>query len=246
MDITAYREEIRLRLTGGLLDLELDDVTIDRIIQSCLREIQRYICSTKLITIPFSKCIDLSQIKDEDDKFIKISSVVRIYRALGFTADSGESYTTSPVDPMQASQWQLISGTGNMAGFQDYVYNYGAYSTLLQIRNTTSTDLAFRYDKASNKLYINISSNTPAKITVEYIPRYDNVDEITSDYWIDVLTRMCVATAKITVGRIRSRYTQSNAIWNQDGNTILEEGNSELNTLREQLQRDTQLCYGID
>lgn len=246
MDITAYREEIRLRLTGGLLDLELDDVTIDRIIQSCLREIQRYICSTKLITIPFSKCIDLSQIKDEDDKFIKISSVVRIYRALGFTADSGESYTTSPVDPMQASQWQLISGTGNMAGFQDYVYNYGAYSTLLQIRNTTSTDLAFRYDKASNKLYINISSNTPAKITVEYIPRYDNVDEITSDYWIDVLTRMCVATAKITVGRIRSRYTQSNAIWNQDGNNILEEGNSELNTLREQLQRDTQLCYGID
>ena len=246
MDITAYREEIRLRLTGGLIDLELDDVTLDRIIQSCLREVQRYICSTKLITIPFSKCIDLSQIKDEDDKFIKISSVVRIYRALGFTADSGESYTTSPVDPMQASQWQLISGTGNMAGFQDYVYNYGAYSSLLQLRNTTSTDLAFRYDKASNKLYINISSNTPAKITVEYIPRYDNVDEITSDYWIDVLTRMCVATAKITVGRIRSRYTQSNAIWNQDGNTILEEGNSELNTLREQLQRDTQLCYGID
>ena len=106
MDITAYREEIRLRLTGGLIDLELDDVTLDRIIQSCLREVQRYICSTKLITIPFSKCIDLSQIKDEDDKFIKISSVVRIYRALGFTADSGESYTTSPVDPMQASQWQ--------------------------------------------------------------------------------------------------------------------------------------------
>lgn len=246
MDITAYRDEIRLRLTGNLLDLELDDVTIDRIIQSCLREIQRYICSTKLLTIPFSKCIDLSKVKDENDEPIKINSVVRIYRALGFTSDSSESYTTSPVDPMQASQWQLISGTGNMAGFQDYVYNYGAYSTLLQIRNTTSTDLAFRYDKASNKLYINISSNTPGKITIEYVPRFDNVDEIVSDYWIDVLVRMCVATAKITVGRIRTRYSQSNAIWTQDGNTILDEGNSELNTLREQLQRDTQLCYGID
>lgn len=245
MDITAYRDEIRLKLTGNLLDLELDDVTIDRIIQSCLREIQRYICSTKLITVPFSKCIDLSTIKNGDEP-IKISSVVRIYRALGFASDAGESYTTSPVDPMQASQWQLISGTGNMMGFQDYVYNYGAYSTLLQIRNTTSTDLAFRYDKAANKLYVNISSNTPAKITIEYVPRYDNVDEITSDYWIDVLVRMCVATAKVVVGRIRSRYTQSNAIWNQDGNTILDEGNSELNALREQLQRDTQLCYGID
>ena len=57
---------------------------------------------------------------------------------------------------------------------------------------------------------------------------------------------MCVATAKVTVGRIRTRYTQSNAVWSQDGNTILDEGTSELNTLREQLQRDTQLCYGID
>lgn len=246
MDIAAYRDEIRLRLTGGLLDLELDDVTIDKIIQSCMREIQRYICSTKLLTLPFSKCIDLSQIKDERGMPLKINSIVRIYRALGFTSDSTGTYSNTPVDPMQASQWQLISGTGNMFGFQDYVYNYGAYSTLLQIRNTTSTDLAFRYDKASNMLYTNISSNTPGKITIEYVPRYDNVDEIVSDYWIDVLVRMCVATAKITVGRIRTRYTQTSAVWSQDGNEILQEGINELSTLREQLQRDTQLCYGID
>lgn len=246
MDISAYRDEIRLRLTGGLLDLELDDITIDKIIQSCMREIQRYICSTKLLTIPFSKCIDLSGVKDNNDMPLKINSIVRIYRALGFTSDSNDSYSNSPVDPMQASQWQLISGTGNMYGFQDYVYNYGAYNTLLQIRNSTSTDLAFRYDKASNMLYINISSNTPAKITIEYVPRYDNVDEIVSDYWIDVLVRMCVATAKITVGRIRTRYTQTSAVWTQDGNEILQEGITELTSLREQLQRDTQLCYGID
>lgn len=245
MDIAAYRDEIRLKLTGGLLDLELDDITIDKIIQSCLREIQRYVCSTKLLTIPFSKCIDLSDMKDTSGTPLKINSIVRIYRALGFTGDD-TGYSSTPVDPMQASQWQLISGTGNMYGFQDYVYNYGAYSSLLQIRNTTSTDLAFRYDKASNKLYINISSNTPGKITIEYVPRYDNVDEIVSDYWIDVLIRMCVATAKIVVGRIRTRYTQSGAIWSQDGNEILQEGTSELSTLREQLQRDTQLCYGID
>ena len=245
MDIAAYRDEIRLKLTGGLLDLELDDVTIDRIIQSCLREIQRYICSTKLLTIPFSKCIDLSTFKDNSGLPLKINSIVRIYRAVGFTGDD-TGYSNSPVDPMQASQWQLISGTGNMYGFQDYVYNYGAYSTLLQIRNTTSTDLAFRYDKASNRLYINISSNTPANVTIEYVPRYDNVSEIVSDYWIDVLVRMCVATAKITVGRIRTRYTQTSAVWTQDGNEILQEGINELSTLREQLQRDTQLCYGID
>ena len=86
------------------------------------------------------------------------------------------------------------------------------WNTLLQLRNTTSTDLAFRYDKASNKLYINIASDIPTTITIEYVPRYDTVEDINSDYWIDALMKLCVALTKVTLGRIRTRYTQSNAL----------------------------------
>lgn len=245
MDITALRDEIRLKLTGGLLDLELDDVTIDKIIQSTLRELQRYIANTRLVTVPFERCIDLSTVKDITGKPIKVSSVSRIYRTNGFVVDDNEN-PNQAVDPMQASQWQLLSGVGNMYGLQGYVYNYLSWNTLLQMRNTTSTDLAFFYDKSENKLYINIASNNPTNITIEYVPRYDDVSEITSDYWIDVMTRMAIAITKITVGRIRSRYTQSNALWTQDGNIMLEEGNSELNALRQQLEHDTQLMYPLD
>lgn len=246
MDKSAYREEIRLRLTGGLLELELDDSSLDKVIDAALREIQRYICSTKIITIPYSRCIDLSTIKDSNDQLIKVSSVARIYRTSGYLDTSTDSYGTGMIDPMYVSQWQLLSGTGNLYNFQDYSSNYIAWNTLLQIRNTTSTDLAFRYDKASNKLYINIVSDLPQYITVEYIPRYDNVDEITSDYWIDILMRMCVALTKVTLGRIRTRYTQSNALWVQDGQQILDEGNSELAELRSHLEQNTQLVYPID
>lgn len=245
MDISAYRDEIRLKLTGGLLDLELDDITIDKLIQSSLREIQRYICSVKLITIPFAKCIKMSDVKDSNGLSIKVSAVARVYRTQGYVSDGGEN-TTAAVDPMFASQWQLLSGTGNMYNFQDYVYNFASWNTLMQIRNTTSTDLAFWYDKASDSLYINVAANYPDKITVEYVPRYDNVDEVTSDYWIDIIVRMSVALAKATVGRIRSRYTQSGALWTQDGNTILEEGNAELNQLRDELKQNAQLFYPID
>lgn len=245
MDITAYRDEIRLKLTGGLLDLELNDITIDKIILSCVRELQRYICSTKLITIPFSKCIDMSDI-EEDGKKIKVSSISRIYRADGYVgSEDGTQYSVLS-DPMAAAQWQLVSGTGNMYNFQDYIYNYAAWNTLTQIRNTTSTDLAFRYDKASNKLYINISEGNPTRITIEYIPLIEDVAEITSDYWIDILARMSVAMTKITVGRIRSRYKENGALWSQDGEAILSEGLSELNELRDQLKHDTQLVYPID
>ena len=88
--------------------------------------------------------------------------------------------------------------------------------------------MAFRYDKASNKLYINIASNNPTNITIEYVPRYDSVEDVVSDYWIDILVKLAVAITKITVGRIRSRYVQSNALWQNDIN-ILQEGLDEYN-----------------
>ena len=36
------REEIKLELTGGLLELEIDDSQIDLLIDKGLRELQRY------------------------------------------------------------------------------------------------------------------------------------------------------------------------------------------------------------
>ena len=206
---------------------------------------QRYLSATSLITIPFSRCIDLSDLHDESGNLVKISSVSRIYRSKGFVDNASTTNPNVATDPMYASQWQLLSGTGNLYNFQSYVYDYAAWNTLLQIRNTVSTDLAFRYDKASNKLYINVASNNPTNITIEYVPRYDTVDEVVSDYWIDILIKLAVAITKITLGRIRSRYVQSNALWQNDVN-ILQEGLDEYNALQAYLQANLQLVYPID
>lgn len=235
MDINGYRDEIKLELTGGLLDLEIDDANLDLIINASMREIQRYIDTTTIITIPYQKCIDM--------KPYKVNSVVGIYRSEGYVADDSGS---NVVDPMQASQWQLLSGVGNFNNFSNYALNFASWNTLLQIRNTTSTDLAFRYDKPSEKLYINISTASPSTITVEYVPRFDNVEEITSDFWVDKLMKLAIARSKIILGRIRSKFTQTNALWTLDGNTLLEEGTAELNALREQLRISTQLGYPVD
>ena len=113
-------------------------------------------------------------------------------------------------------------------------------------KNTTSTDLAFRFDKDSSKLYINTPCGTPGNITIEYIPIIHDVEEIKSPYWIDMLMRLTVALTKVTVGRIRSRYTQSNALWQNDGDTILSEGREELSNLREMLLQNSELTYPID
>lgn len=244
MNLSDYREEIQLKLTGDMLELELDDDTINKVIKASLRELQRYITMTRLITIPYKSCIDLSNPDDTNGEYLNVNAIASIYRTDNLSG-TRSSYSALN-DPMVASQWQLLNGMGNLSYFQDAVYNYSAWTTLQQIRNTTSTDLAFKFDKATNKLYINVSSGTPNYITIEYIPVIEDVNEITSEYWIDMLMRLSLANTKVTLGRIRSRYTQSNALWSGDGDRILEEGMSELQNIQQMLVDNSDLYYPID
>lgn len=235
MDLQAYRDEITLKLTGGVVGLEIPDEALDKIIYSAFREMQRYIDTTKLITIPYQKCIDMSEYNP--------NSVVCIYRSEGYadaTSNSGVS------DPMYAMQWQLLGGTSLLSNVNSYLANYGAWSTVQQIRNTVSTDLSYVYDSEEQKLYINVSTGIPNKITIEYVPRFETVEQIKSDYWIDVLIKLSVALTKVALGRIRSKFSQSSALWSLDGDKLLQEGIDELKTLREHLENNTKLNYPID
>lgn len=238
MNLNSYIDEIKLKLTGGILELEISDDSISKIIYSALREIQRYIDSTKVITIPYSGCIDMTP--------YKVSSVSRIYRAVGYLMGDQNQMGVTPGDPVYMAQIQMLAGTGQVTGLTDFTYNYAAWNTALQIRNTISTDLSFRYDKSANKLYINTAYDVPATITIEYVPLFQDVAEVTSDYWTDILLNLSLGLTQIVVGRIRSRFTQSNALWTMDGETMLAEGNAQVNEIREKLKQYSQLTYVVD
>lgn len=233
-------EELKLELTGQVLEMELDDSTLDLTINKALRELQRYWDETTLVTIPYASCINYAGTPLEES-----SSIVRVYRTVGVgnSEDAGNSVT---MDPMYAQQWMVFSNAGTMYNLQDYVMNYAAWNTLSQVRNTMSTDLAFREDKHACKLYINNNISSPGNITVEYIPKLRSVEDIKSDYWKDVLVRMSLDLVKIQIGRIRTKFTQSNALWTLDGDKLLEEGNTDLKELREILRANSNMVYPID
>ena len=238
MDMQAVKDEVLLKLTGDVVSMELSDATLTKIINSSLREIQRYIDTFKMITVPYKACIDLND--------YKVSSVIGVRRSEGYMSSGENGYSNAQADPMYASQWMLLSGVGNIGHISDYASNLASWNTMLQIRNTISTDLSYYYDKSENRVYINVSAGLPEKVTILYIPRIDDVSEITSDFWNDILVRMSVALAKVTVGRVRTKFKQSNALWTLDGDQILEEGNTELAALRQELKDSTQLVYGVD
>lgn len=233
-------EEIKLEITGGLLELEIDDPTIELAVKKAMREMERFWDETTMVTVPFSSCIDLTD--SELDLKENANTIVDVLRtdAVGDVADNGIN------DPMFAQQWMLFSNAGTMYNLNEYVLNYASWNTLLQTKNTISTDMAFKEDKHNNKLYINHYMDTPRYVTIEYIPKLKNVEDIQSDYWIDVLVKLSIAIVKIMLGRIRTRFTQSNALWTQDGETILNEGKEELTALREQLRTSDNLILPID
>ena len=238
MTLTDYVEAIKLELSGGILELEISDEIIGKLVLQSLKEVQRYIDETKLVQVPFSSCIDLTDFKH--------SSITAIYRADAVGDEGKGNGGISSVDPAYAQVWLAYSNGSTMYNLNNYLMNYMTYNTLLQIRNTSSTDLAFKEDKHDNKLYINTSAGIPASIVIEYVPLFETVDDIKSDYWIDILQRLSLALTKRALGRIRSTFKQSNALWTLDGDQLLEEGNRELSELREILRNNSTLFYPVD
>lgn len=237
MNMRQLISEIKLELTGNLLELELPDSTLKLIVQKGLRELQRYIDETKIVTVPYASCIDLDK--------SKVSSVTKVYRTEGYVGET-EGGTSLLADPMYAQQWMVFSNGGSMYNLNEYVLNYLSWNTLLQMKNTVSTDLAFRVDVKEHKLYINNAFDKPTMISIEFVPKLEDVKDIETDYWLDILIRLCVALTKVTLGRIRTRYTQANALWTQDGETMLAEGLKELEELRAKLEANSQLFFPVD
>ena len=176
-----YIDEIKLHLTGGVLELEIDDTAIAKIVDSAFRELQRYIDTPWFETIPYQKCIDLSP--------RKIKAVVHVYRTQGFSGQDSTTTNGGYADPYYIQQYQILSGTGNLYNFADYAYNLAAWNTALQIRNTVSTDIAFVYDHENNEIELskigedddtpNMSADEVGRsiLTNDYSDSYTELDE---------------------------------------------------------------------
>ena len=242
METQDYIDQIKLLLTGNILESEITDDTYKKIMDMSLKELNRYYNVTKLMTIKCpGTCIDL---KD----YPEINTVVNVFRpkGVGGLSDAGSSKDAdSTIDPVLMSQLQMYNyGAGYYSN--DWIYRYGNYSIVQQISNTMSTDLNFREDKPNKKLYITLPMGIPDTITIEYTPKLMDASEVVSDYWTNMLLRLATAYSKIAMGRIRTRYTQANAQWENDGNTILTEGNEELAAIRERLNANVDFVLPVD
>jgi hypothetical protein len=112
-------DEIKLELTGGILELEIEDVSIEKIVKKALRELQRYWDESSFVTIPYEPCIDLKKYQ------LDSCSIVKVYRITGM-GNSSDASNSLTMDPLYAQQFMIFSNAGTMFNLQDYVMNYAA------------------------------------------------------------------------------------------------------------------------
>lgn len=204
-----------------------------------MQELLRYYDQTGFVSVAASGCIDLLEVEKANN--IKISSISNVYNTNDLSGTGSNGVVST--DPAWIGFWQTNFGNR----LTQWTYNYMNYVNLNRINQSVAgTNLDFREDKIHNKLYINYTTSIPSYITLEYVPRIQTVEDVVGDYWVDILKRLSLSYAKIAVGRARTRFVQNGALWSDDGATILQEGLSELQALRERLQTNADFLYPVD
>lgn len=205
---------IEKRLGGDVLELELTPVQIKEIVDESFEELKHYITDTYTVTVPFSRCIDLKK------------------------------YNIDAVDRVTRTNDSILSGTSYLVPVAMYpntysgIYDVQDFANALNVKrnlNILSTDMDYHWDKPNRKLYISANPQTPSYVTISFKPEYYSCEDIREDYWETQLRKLSLATAKIITGRIRSKYTPNNATFGLDGPTMLQEGLSELQSIRDYL-----------
>ena len=207
---------IENQLGGQVLDLELKPEDIKLIVEQAFEEIKHYMTDTYTVTVPYAQCIVLKKYNIDN-----VESVMRCQ----------DSILTGI--PFQMPAMDLMNITG--------MYNLENYTNALLIKrnlNLLATDLDFMWDKPNKKLYVYANPNIPSHITINFKPEYFSVEDIREGHWETQLRKLALGMCKVILGRIRSKYTSNSAKYQLDGNTLLSEGNAEIQAVRQFLDEN--------
>lgn len=233
MTLAEYVDEIKFILGGigdSAVDIEIDG-EIHRCVNRAFREIKRYVTTPAYMTVPFgaSKTGTGATVDLSNTNVYKVIAVMR--------PDSYQSISLNTLDVFGLNQiYNAITNTEA----------YANRMLLLQQMNTISTDLEFLWDQHNKKLSVVMNPPFTSYITIEYVPDYKDVEEVTEPFWEDFILKLATGYAKIATGRIRSKYSLNNAQYSLDGETLVNEGNAEVKEIVDYLRANCDLSFTLN
>lgn len=212
----------------GLSNTEnVEGLSIEQAVLVAFRELKRYIRTPVDKTVPYATRISLPAVGIVTKK---VMSVLPFQPRIGLTMSSLDSGNVFQV----AAAVNVYSAIGQTSSINiDPIMTEMA---MAQVRNTLATDFQWSFDSANQVIYIAHRDPRPSMVTIRYVPDFKDVSEIVQDSWIDYLVRLSTAHAKRALGEIRSKYTVEGSNVGLNGEALLTEANTELETLRTELE----------
>ena len=204
----------------------VEGLQVETAVQIAFKELKRYIRTPVEKTVPYSTRMDLVSLGIKTKKVLSVQAARPRTGLTLSTIDSGNVFQT-------AAAVNVYSAIGNASAINiDPIMTELA---MAQVRNTMGTDFQWRYDNLNQVIYCAHRDPRPALVTVRYVPDYQDVSELVGETWINYLIRMATANMKIALGRSRSKYRIEGSNVSLDGEILLQEGNEELDKIREEL-----------
>ena len=230
MTLAEYTDEVLFSLGGTVLDIEIEK-DIPRCVNKAFREVKQYVTTPAYMTIPFAaQSQGIGGTIDLKDK--NVYSVINVMRP-----DTYNSLSMNIVDVFGLNY--IYSAVTNMDAYAQRMLR-------LQQMNTISTDLDFVWDAHRKQLSVTMNPPYTNMITIQYIPDYKDVEEITEVFWVDIILKLATAYAKQVLGRIRSKYTLNSSQYSLDGETLLNEANTEIQEVQTFLKTNVDIAFPID
>lgn len=225
MTIQELENQIAFSLGMPATD-NVEQLDIKQAIKISFDELKEYMKTPVHKTVPYAHRIDLVK---QGIRTNKVLDVKPAYPRVGYTLSSIDSGNVFQV----AASANIYNNIGNTT-----TINIDPLMTELgmaQVRNTLSNDFQFQYDQLNQCVYVTHRDPMPGQVTITYVPDFQDVSEIKEPMWINYLRRLSLAHMKESLGRARSKYTIQGSNVTYDGETLLNEANTELATIREEL-----------
>lgn len=206
----------------------VEDIEPEKAVMIAFRQLKDYMKTPVDKTVPYSHRIDLIT---QHIRTTEVIDVKPAYPRIG--------YALSPIDSGNVFQVAAAANVYNNIG-NTSALNIDPIMTemaMAQVRNTLSNDFQWRYDQLNQIVYCTHRDPMPTVVTITYVPDFEDVSEIRDRMWINYLIRLSEAYMKKSLGRVRSKYTVQGSNVTYDGETLLNEANTELQQIQEELDK---------
>jgi hypothetical protein len=234
MDLSDARQEIKDRLTGGVVDFELSDSIIDTHLKRALS-----LCSHWFEEPDVAQTVSLDNLAEGGYR-VKVSQLVRKPHVIRDVLPTRNNRRVSagigfpPDVPTEANILGFRSYNELTAGSENIYANIIAIGVNAQMDQVYGGNLTWW--QIGEDILIDSSVMPNSSVTIIFSPKPETLEQVTHQTALAWIIDYASALTKYSLGRARSKFEGGDLEFTTDGKDLVNEATTELTTLKEQLQ----------